>query len=375
MSRSRRLPEGGGRRVVAATAHNGRFASVYSGCGGLDLGFVQAGFELVWANDADADAIATHEAVFDFQSVPGRLEEVRWPRRGSVELVVGGPPCQGFSVAGRMQAKDERNQGVWRFFDFVEHVEPDAFVMENVKALAASTRWSIARSSLVQRARDLGFTACLLILNAADYGVPQRRERMFLIGTRGRNIESPKGISQWVSAGEALRKLPPFGASGNSTICAARITPAKRPVLRSSPYHGALLFNGSGRPLRLDVPAPTLPASMGGNNTPIVDQAELDGKAVPWVLSYHRRLCRGLPPITEVPRRLRRITVEEAAVLQGFPPEMPWAGSTSAQFRQIGNAVPPSLAASVARSIATAIGVAVVTSDGGPTSATRVARA
>jgi DNA (cytosine-5)-methyltransferase 1 len=98
----------------------------------------------------------------------------------------------------------------------------------------------------------------------------------------------------------------------------------------------------------LDRPAPTLPASMGGNKTPIIDQHQLDSGAEPWVVEYHAHLWRGGEPWKQAPPRLRRITVEEAAAIQTFPAGMTWAGSQSARYRQIGNAVPPELAYRVA---------------------------
>ena len=125
--------------------------------------------------------------------------------------------------------------------------------------------------------------------------------------------------------------------------------------MRPTAFRGSLLFNGSGRPLQLDAPAKTLPASMGGNATPIIDQEELDHGAEPWVVEYHRRLQQGGTPLRRVPRRLRRITVQEAAALQTFPREWRFSGPRVAQYRQIGNAVPPNLAEAVAKSVSEAL--------------------
>jgi DNA (cytosine-5)-methyltransferase 1 len=116
-----------------------------------------------------------------------------------------------------------------------------------------------------------------------------------------------------------------------------------------------LLFNGSGRPLELDAPAKTLPASMGGNATPIVDEAELRDGAAPWVVAYHARLLEGGRPYKRAPSRLRRITVQEAAALQTFPPDWEFCGPQVAQYRQIGNAVPPNLAYHVALAVRAAL--------------------
>jgi DNA (cytosine-5)-methyltransferase 1 len=340
---------------IARAPSNGlTFASAYAGCGGMDIGFRIAGFTPVWSNEIDPTAGETYRGILGDHLVEADIDAVPWPKRGAADLVIGGPPCQGFSVAGKMDPHDPRSQHVDRFFDLVERVRPRAFVMENVKALATNDRWSAVRNYLERRANDMRFDTSLLILSAADFGVPQRRERMFLIGVRQGN--APRRIEptveRAVTVREAFDRLPAYGSPGNDTLCVADVTPAKRPVLRRSPFEGSLLFNGNGRHLRLAGPAPTLPASMGGNATPIVDQRELETGIAPWVAWYHRRLLRGGQPVKRVPAYLGRITVEEAAQLSGFPLGMTFSGTTSAKFRQIGNAVPPLLALAVARAVA-----------------------
>jgi DNA (cytosine-5)-methyltransferase 1 len=322
------------------------FVSLYSGAGGLDAGFIGAGFEPMWANDYDATAVATYNRNIDgHHAVAGPIEEVRdhMPARGTVDLVIGGPPCQGFSVAGHMRDNDPRSKHVWTFLDVVDELQPQAFVMENVKALAATRRWRGLAAELLQRARDLKYEADIFVLNAAHYEVPQRRERMFLIGMRGATPKPPppRTAERPPTVRETLDKLPAYGTPGNDTLCTAIVTPAKRPVLRRSPYAG-LLLNGKGRILELDAPALTLPATMGGNRTHVIDQDHLEGGA-DWVVEYHERLMAGRPPVHAVPAGLRRLTVEEAAAIQSFRRGWRFEGRLSAQFRQIGNAVPPRL--------------------------------
>lgn len=332
--------------------------SLYAGAGGLDAGFVAAGYRPVWANERDPYAVATRRDVLNAVSpgcdtdeivVTGDLDLSTLPSRGDVDIVVGGPPCQGFSVAGKRDPDDPRSTQVHRFLDVVERLSPAAFVMENVPALAEGERWREHREALVRRARELGYWTTLCVLNAADFGVPQSRRRMFLLGSRMRVPVAPAATcSRPMTVREAFSTLPRAGDPGNDLLCSARITAAKTPVLRVSPYAG-MLFNGSGRPLNPDLPALTLPASMGGNRTPIVDQANLDDPSLPlWVPSYHEWLCDGGTPVREVPARMRRVTVAEAATLQGFPKDVTWHGPRTAQYRQIGNAVPPPLARAVA---------------------------
>jgi DNA (cytosine-5)-methyltransferase 1 len=348
------------------------FVSLYSGCGGLDLGFARAGARPVWANDIDPFAVETYnripkaedpgwrEAAERFQGHTAVAGDVRVLARdldeGAADLVVGGPPCQAFSVAGRMDPNDPRSRHVFNFLGVVAKVRPRAFVMENVAALARNQRWTGVIAQLVATAAK-DYDTRLVVLNASHWGVPQARERMFLVGL-------PKGTGEIVmpaaptlssppSVGDALGALPPAGQPGNEQLCTAKITMAKKPVLRLSPFAG-MLFNGQGRPVDLNRPAPTLPATMGGNRTPIIDLGQLEDGKAPWVVGYHHRLwTERKPPIAHLPpeARLRRLTVEEAAAIQTFPSDMDWCGPQSARFRQIGNAVPPVLAWHVAQAV------------------------
>lgn len=326
--------------------------SLYSGAGGLDLGFAQAGFEVLWANDSDPFAVETYRDNLGPHAVCGDVLETPLPDV-QPDVVIGGPPCQGFSVIGRMRGDDPRSRHVFHFLDVVGQLQPEAFVMENVKSLGANPRWAPLRARLHERSAELGYETRLVLLNAADFGVPQARERMFLLGHRDGLPDAPEPTTAGhpVTVREALADLPRFGEPGNDTVTGARVVPSRFPVMRPSAHAGSLLFNGSGRPLHLDRPAKTLPASMGGNATPIVDQDELDHGADPWVVEYHRHLIDGGAPRSSAPSRLRRLTVEEAAVLQSFPLGYRFSGARVAQYRQVGNAVPPKLAEAVALAV------------------------
>jgi DNA (cytosine-5)-methyltransferase 1 len=330
--------------------------SLYSGAGGLDLGFAAAGFELLYANDIDAWAVETYNRNIGSHAICGDVLELPLPDVRP-DVLIGGPPCQGFSVIGRMRDDDPRSQHVFHFLNAVEQLEPRTFVMENVKALGASTRWAQLRQALVARAEELDYRTRLVILNATDYGVPQARERMFLLGSRdGEAPERPAStVDRPTTVREALASLPRYGMAGNETGTDAKVVPARYPVMRPTAHVGSLLFNGSGRPLHLDCPAKTLPASMGGNATPIIDQEELDLGAEPWVVGYHRHLTSGGKPYKKAPARLRRLTVEECAALQSFPTDFRFAGPRVAQYRQVGNAVPPRMSAAVANSVLAAL--------------------
>lgn len=242
----------------------------------------RAGFTPVWANDVDPYAIATHRRLHEVADPDWRIAAQRFAehaavagdirdvggalRQGMADVVVGGPPCQGFSVAGRMDPNDPRSRHVFDFLGLVARIKPRAFVMENVAALARNKRWSDVIASLRETAAP-NYRVSLVVLNASHWGVPQKRERMFLIGVplEGPEISfpCPPTASAPPTVRNALKTLPPAGEAGNEQLCTAIISLAKNPVLRRSPYAG-MLFNGQGRVMNLDQPAPTLPASMGG---------------------------------------------------------------------------------------------------------------
>lgn len=351
-----------------------RVVSLFSGAGGMDLGFTLAGFNPIFATDIDQIALDSYRSWMDLargqlphldssphRLVPGDISKIEdLPGEGDAEIVIGGPPCQGFSVAGKMNPDDPRSRQVWNFLAVVNRVKPRAFVMENVQALAVNKRWSGLREELLREA-GVEYSTSLFVLNASHFNAPQSRLRMFLVGIKkpGAAMPAPDPVSadHPPTLRDALRTVPQWGTSGNDTVCTARVTPAKSPVLRRSPFAG-MLFNGQGRPMDLERPAPTLPASMGGNRTPIIDQRQLESGSRNWVVDYHKQLVDGGPIATTVPSRMRRITVEEAAAIQTFPPGMRWSGRQSAKYRQIGNAVPPVLAYHVAQSLRKWLGYA-----------------
>lgn len=349
----------------AASSSSIRCVSLFSGAGGLDVGFERAGLETVFANEFDHDAAEAwrrnrsgREAVMAEGDINVRFEELL--RLGNVDVVFGGPPCQGFSVAGKMDPADPRSNLVWRFMDAVEVLRPKVFVMENVAALGELDRWAGVRRKLADRAVELGYEASLRVHHTFEYGVPENRDRMIFIGIR----EGSGNIADFYAQLSKRRKVPPsvrqvllsagrFGSQENPDTCTAGISLALRPVMRRSPFAG-MLVNGAGRPIDLDGIAPTLPASMGGNKTPIVDENALhDPASDNWFVQYHRRLLDGnaSPRATAVPKFLRRLTVRESALIQTFPPEYIFVGKKTKQYRQIGNAVPCLFAYAVAGAV------------------------
>lgn len=334
-----------------------RTISLFSGAGGLDIGAIRAGAQIVWANDMKKEAcesyarnIGGHIHCGDINGYIPKLTEYR-----DIDLVIGGPPCQGFSVAGKMDANDERSKLIWSYAEVIEAVRPKAFIMENVKALGELERWASVRTSLLAKFQGLGYAVSFIVLNASDFGVPQSRERVFFVGFKGNGdavLDLRGMIRPYAKRGnsvrEALKVLDRAGSGNNKSVCKAKITLTPKPVMRKSPYAG-MLFNGLGRPVKLDGYSATLPASMGGNKTPIIDEEALYNNARPWVEDYHERLCKDetIATTEKVPDYLRRMTVDEARVVQTFPLDYEFCGSQSSQYTQIGNAVPCKLAEAV----------------------------
>lgn len=293
--------------------------SLFTGAGGMDVGFERAGIKVVFANELMKEAAQTYNAnhpagVMVNDDVNNVMDQLS-PFEG-VDLVFGGPPCQGFSVAGKMDPDDDRSKLIFTFLDVVERVKPRAFVMENVKALGILEKWEPVRRKYLERATALGYNCTPFILNATEFNVSQKRERVFFIGIRGNGdpffeynmsnlLEDQKKKAPIVR--DLLASLGRAGTDMNPNTCTAKITFATHPIMRKSPYAG-MYFNGQGRPINIDDYANTLPASMGGNKTPFVDEEYLYGDASEdWVVAYHKGLMDGtiVPEFEEAPSRLR----------------------------------------------------------------------
>lgn len=321
---------------------------LFAGAGGLSIGLEAAGFTIVAGADIDPDACDTYAKAHPAAEVL-RLDVARVsfrPWRDAVDCVVGGPPCQPWSTGGKRLGTDDPRDGWPGFLKALEEIAPRAFIAENVAGLVSGIRRPYF-DALMKRLGDLGFTVTSKVVNAADYGVPQNRLRLIMVGLRQGAFLFPapaRGLSRpsRPPAG-AVISAEPIGIANPSIV-----TYARHPDLRPNAYDGHI-FNGGGRPIDLAKPAPTLLASMGGNKTPWVDTRGI-------VPEYHAHLLSGGEPrIGRVPGA-RRITVEEAALLQTFPPGMRFAGRRSSCYRQIGNAVPPLLARAIGEEILRQLG-------------------
>ena len=227
------------------------------------------------------------------------------------------------------------------FVRAVLEIEPRAFLLENVPGLASPAHREYMQRTLgplFDRYRVAG----PLVVNAADYGVPQSRKRLLVVGVLDGTPIIPDG--------DATRRAPAGRVVGRRLVGEpnwSKIVYAKTPDLRPDPYHGQL-FNGGGRAIDLERPAPTILASAGGNKTHFLDL----GRHVP---PYHAHLMRGGRPRSGELPDARRLTVAESALLQTFPTGMKFCGPRSSQYTQVGNAVPPRLAAILGSAIIDAL--------------------
>ena len=328
-----------------------RAISLFSGAGGMDIGMTQAGFQVVAANELDKDACNTYRLnnpeinLYQGDIEEQKIELYKYSNK-NIGVVFGGPPCQGFSVAGKMDLNDPRSKLIFSFVDIVEKIQPKAFIMENVKSLATLDKFKDVRHELYIKSKNTGYNIFCIILNSKDFGVPQSRERAFFIGFKDINIEISINdffdyYEKPLSLRDTIKHLGRAGSANNKRITNAKITLAEKPILRNSPYAG-MLFNGQGRPLNPDGWSSTLPASMGGNRTPIIDEDHLYDDSPSWVEEYHQQLLTGnyQPTYKEAPSRLRRLTIDEAILIQTFPKNYSFTGSASKIFTQIVNAVP-----------------------------------
>ena len=158
-------------------------ASLFSGIGGLDLGFEFAGFDVVWASDILKAAVESYPRNFGRAAVQADLNDISIDKIPDTDVIIGGPPCQSFSLVGRRQHNDPRGQLVYRYLDVVRHKRPRAFVMENVPGIAASkVNGRRLTEVLSEEFSSIGYNITIMKLDASDYLVPQKRNRIFLVG-------------------------------------------------------------------------------------------------------------------------------------------------------------------------------------------------
>ncbi|MGO0578295.1 DNA cytosine methyltransferase [Ornithinimicrobium panacihumi] len=339
---------------------------VFSGCGGLTSGFVQSGhFTPVGAVEKDSDAAASYALNFGEHIAVTDVHD--WPQNGvpAVHVVVGGPPCQGFSPLGRRLVDDPRN-GLWReYLRVIRRTSPAFFVMENVPQFLTSREFTQLERETRRGGMLWGWALESFILNAADYSVPQLRRRAFVLGRRQEMdpIGAPAQTEDHIPLGhhKALGSIPSEPASEDLPTRSVTVNGA----VHRGPY--------SGQDLHFTRPPTDLAASryravpLGGDRRDLPDALQMDcwRRHTRGATDVLGRLSWDKPSVTirteffkpEKGRFLhptahRPITHFEAARIQGFPDTFRWVGGPTSIARQIGNAVPPPLAKALATHIA-----------------------
>ena len=327
---------------------------VFAGCGGMTRGFVDSGyFEPLLAIEADPDAAATYAANFGHDHMDQRpIEQLEtFP---SADVLIGGPPCQGFSPLNRQAVGFER-RGLWReYLRALKAVGPNAFVMENVPELLRSAEYTAFK----KRATKLGFKIEEKVLNAADFGVPQRRMRAIVIGVRRGPVPWPAQThdeDSWATFRDAVAGLPrtPNGIDWHS-----KRSPRPESIVR----YRAVPMNGGNRfqmQEKLDAEelghlVPRCWREKPTGTTDVFGRLWWDRPAVTIRTEFHKpEKGRYLHPEAHRP-----ITLREAARCMSFEDsfEFPQTQSMTSVARQIGNAVPPLMARRIAEALGSQLG-------------------
>ncbi len=295
-----------------------KIVSLFSGAGGLDLGLIQAGHTIIWANDSDPDAVATYRKNIGQHTRLGPIEEVDSSEIPDCEVVVGGFPCQGFSQANLLRFEaDERNRLYLEFLRIVGSKLPLYFLAENVRGIL-SLGGGRAIEKIENDFSSLGYRVKKMLFNVADYGVPQSRWRVIIAGTRcdldvSRDFQFPQpthanpnksksnALKPWVSIGEALASIPEPNE------------PHSLPNHIGSQYKVTNRNFTGHRSTEPNKPSPTILARGNG---------------------------KGGVCAIQHPKNHRRMTIRESAIVQTFPLEFEFVGKMNACYRQVGNAVP-----------------------------------
>ena len=292
-----------------------RILSLFSGAGGLDLGLIRAGNKVIWANDIDKAAVATYRLNIGDHIISGDIKNINIDSLPTPQVVVGGFPCQGFSLANRMRTlADERNQLYRIFYNTIRIKLPMFFIAENVKGILSLGNGEAIKQILADFG-EAGYYTEKHLVNMADYGVPQTRQRVIIIGQRKDlgekmlfHFPQPSydknalgGRQKWVTIQEAIGHLPDPDTPNNLPN---HIYSAYKVEYRNFTGH---------RQTDPNKPSPTILAR--GN-----------GKGVVCAIPHYNGK--------------RRLSIRESASVQTFPENFEFHGTMNSCYRQIGNAVP-----------------------------------
>lgn len=335
-----------------------KIIDLFCGCGGLSKGFEMAGFEPVLAIDFWKDAIDTYN--FNHKKNVGICEDVSKLDEKSLEKImnenkivgiIGGPPCQGYSTVGKRDVTDERNYLYLQYCRIVEKIKPEFFVLENVKGLLTLDNGKF-KEDIINKFSKLGYDVEYKLLNAADYGVPQNRNRVFFVGIKNRKFVFPEINQKRISTYEAISDLSEY-----------ELKYSKEPqslYQRNMRKNNIKLYNNEF----------TEHTEQTRN---IIDMIPDGGKITDlpreyWEIRKYNKAFQRMNSMLQSNtidtghrnyfhyEKNRIPTVRESARIQSFPDDFVFKGSKTSQYKQVGNAVPPLLAYAIAEAIKTQIG-------------------
>jgi DNA (cytosine-5)-methyltransferase 1 len=339
-----------------------RFTCVdsFSGAGGLSLGLSNAGFEILLSFDIDKlciDTIRSNPKYFKHPALcediknmlDGRLLETIGLKRNELFLLAGGPPCQGFSVQRIGEDADSRNELVLLYSELIDEVRPLFFIMENVSGIQGK-RGKAILSEAIQKMDSIGYRVHKKLIDAKDYGVPQRRKRIILVGERadvGANYSFPDPSDTRKTVRDAIEFLPKPPEDGGphpDYPLHRRDRLSEKNLQRIK-----TLRQGQGR----DYLPKELLADCHKIDSAIIGHRNVYGRmawdeVAPTITARFDSFTRGQ---FGHPEQMRSISLCEGALLQTFPLDFAFKGSKIEIARQIGNAVPPRLAEALGKSI------------------------
>lgn len=335
------------------------FIDLFSGCGGLSLGFEMAGYESILAIDFWQDALDTYAHNRNNANIIcGDLSKIDPSEIKAqygitdVDVIIGGPPCQGFSVAGKRIIDDDRNKLYKSFVNFVGVFKPRAFVMENVPNILTMGNGTI-KNAIIRDFSALGYNISVQVLTASDYGVPQNRRRAVFVGLLDNiTFQFPLPLSApKISTKDALCDLPEGSIEDGSPYTIMPLSEYQRWARHNSQgvyNHNVTIHTKKTQEIISMVPD-------GGNYKNLPKELWHTRKVhIAWTRMDSKKPCFTIDcghnhhfhyEFNRVP------TVRESARLQSFPDSFIFLGNKGSQLKQVGNAVPPLLAYAISKQL------------------------
>lgn len=325
---------------------------LFSGCGGLSQGFIDAGYNIALGIDSWEDAIETFR--FNHKNSIGivtdlikttPLEISKQINIPKVDIIVGGPPCQGFSIAGKRFIDDERNKLYKSFVDFVAFYKPKAFLLENVPNIISMGK-GVFKDSIIEDFEKIGYKVNYKILMASDFGVPQNRKRAFFVGTTNNKVfEFPKAQEKnKITSEEAISDLPEHSLSDGEKYPIKPLNKFQQKIRnKSTSVYNHQITVHKEKTIEIISMVPD-----GGNYKDLPKELHSTRKVnIAWT-----RLNSKKPSFTidtghnhHFHYKFNRVpTARESARLQSFTDDFIFLKGKTSQLKQIGNAVPPMLA-------------------------------